>query len=56
MERLHFRATSLADIQAELHERDLLRDARARRRAAQANPLGRSGWAGLTILGRRILR
>ena len=35
MERLHLRATSLADIQAELHERDLLREAQARRRAVR---------------------
>jgi len=56
MERLHFRATSLADIQAELHERDLLREARARQRARQPDPIGRTGWTGLSILGRRILR
>lgn len=56
MERLHYRATSLVDIQAELHERDLLREARARRRASQPDPLGRTGWAGLSVLVRRILR
>ena len=55
MERLHFRATSLVDIQAELHERDLLRDAQVRHRAARPHPLTRAGWAGLSILGRRIL-
>ena len=56
MERLQLRGTSLVDIQAELHERDLLREARARRRASQADPLVKTGWAGLIILGRRILR
>lgn len=56
MERMHLRSTSIADIQAELHERDLLREARARRRASKPDPLGRTGWAGPTILGRRILR
>ncbi len=55
MERLHLRATSLADIQAELHERDLLREAQARRRAVRPHHLARTGWAGLSILRRRIL-
>jgi hypothetical protein len=55
MERIHFRSTSLIDLMAELRERDLLREARARRRAARPSPLARTGWAGLTILGRRIL-
>ncbi len=55
MERKHFRSTSLVDIQAELRERDLLREVDARRRAPQPHPLTRSGWAGLSILGRRIL-
>jgi hypothetical protein len=55
MERLSLRATSLADIQAELHERDLLREAQARRRAVRPHHLARTGWAGVRILGRRIL-
>jgi hypothetical protein len=55
MERPHFRSTSLVDIQAELRERDLLREAGPRRRAPQPHPLSRAGWHGLTILGRRIL-
>jgi hypothetical protein len=55
MERLHFRSTSLIDIQAELRERDLLREARARRRARSDHPIERTGTFGLSILGRRIL-
>jgi hypothetical protein len=31
MERLHYRSTSLVDIQAELHQQELLRDPRAGR-------------------------
>jgi hypothetical protein len=31
MERLHYRSTSLVDIQAELHQEELLRDSRATR-------------------------
>lgn len=31
MERLHYRSTSLIDIQAELHQQELLRDSRATR-------------------------
>ena len=31
MERLHYRSTSLVDIQAELHQQELLRDSRATR-------------------------
>jgi hypothetical protein len=30
VERLHYRSTSLTDIQAELHQEDLLREARGR--------------------------
>jgi len=56
MERLHFRSTSLVDIQAELRQRDLLREADARRRAARPHPLAEAGWAGLTFLGMRLLR
>jgi hypothetical protein len=55
MERLHFRSTSIADLQAELRERDLLREAEARRRSARPHPLGRTGWHGLSVLGRRAL-
>jgi hypothetical protein len=31
MERLHYRSTSLVDIEAELHQDELLRDSRATR-------------------------
>jgi hypothetical protein len=55
MERLQFRSTSLVDIQAQLHERDLLREASAHRRAPLPHPLARTRWRGLSILGRRIL-
>jgi hypothetical protein len=55
MERLHFRSTSLVDIQAELRERDLLQEAHARRRARLPHPMSRTSWPGLIILGRRIL-
>ena len=55
MERLHFRSTSLIDIQAELRQLDLLREAEARRRAPHPDPLSRTGVHGLRILGRRLL-
>jgi hypothetical protein len=57
MERLHFRATSLSDIQAELRERELLREARARYRAPERHldPVSRTGLHGLSVLGRRLL-
>ncbi len=55
MERRHFRSTSLVDIQAELRERELLREVQARHRAPRPHPLARTGWSGLSILGRRIL-
>jgi hypothetical protein len=55
MERLTFRSTSHVDILAELRQRDLLREARARQRAQQPPPLGRTGWQGLRIFGRRLL-
>lgn len=38
MERLRFRSTSLADLQAELHERELLRSAERRRDTPMARP------------------
>lgn len=55
MERQHFRATSLFDIQAELRERELLREARARWRAPQRDPESGTGLPGLTVLRRRFL-
>ena len=55
MERIHFRSTSVLDIQAELRERELLREARARMRARQEHPLGHTGSFGLSLVARRIL-
>jgi hypothetical protein len=55
MERLHYRSTSLVDIQAELHERELLAEARVRGRARSPRPPTRGARFGLSILGRRIL-
>lgn len=54
MERLIFRSTSIIDLQAELHERDLLREAR---RPELRSPLARKRGVryGLTLLGRRLL-
>jgi hypothetical protein len=56
MERIHFRSTSLLDIQAELRERELLREADVRRRAPRRHPLAAIGLASLTNLGRHLLR
>ena len=55
MERRPFRSTSLVDMLAEVHERDLLREANTLRRAARMHPPTRTRWARLSILGRRIL-
>jgi len=55
MERHPFRSTSLVDLLAEIHERDLLREASARRRAARVHQVTRTGWARFSVLGRRIL-
>ena len=55
MERRQFRSTSLVDILAEMHERDLLHEANARRRAARVHPPTRTHWARLSFLRRRIL-
>ena len=55
MERHPFRSTSLVDLLAEVHERDLLREANARRRAARVHRVTRTGWARFSVLGRRIL-
>ena len=54
MERLLYRSTSLVDLQAELHERELLREARAARRpSSRRRP--RALQSGLASLARRIL-
>ena len=54
MERLHFRSTSMVDLQAEMHEREHLRDARASHDRVPA-PRRRSARMGLTLLRRRLL-
>lgn len=54
MERLHFRSTSLVDIQAELHERELLADAR-RATSTRVPRRPRVTRFGLSQLRRRIL-
>jgi hypothetical protein len=54
MERLHFRSTSMVDLQAELHERELMREARAAHDRAPST-WRRSAPMGLTLLRRRIL-
>jgi hypothetical protein len=54
MERLSFRSTSIVDLQAELHERDLLREAR-RPELRRPRPRKRGIRHGLTLIGRRLL-
>ena len=51
MERLHYRSTSLIGIQAELHQQELLRDARAAR-PVQIRRRPRSLPFGLRVLAR----
>ena len=51
MERLHYRSTSLLDIQAELHRQELLRDSRAMR-PIEPRQRRRSLPFGLRLLGR----
>lgn len=54
MERLHYRSTSLIDLQAELHQQDLLREARAAGSAARRHRRPRAMPFGLRLLGRII--
>ena len=54
MERLHYRSTSLLDIQAELRQSELLRDARASR-PIETRRRRRSLPFGLRLLGRLSL-
>jgi hypothetical protein len=54
MERLHYRSTSLVDIQAELHQQELLRDAQASR-PIETRRRRRSLLFGLRVLGRLSL-
>ncbi len=55
MERHRFRSTSIVDIQAELHESDLLREARERNAPRRPKPRSRGLLGGLSLLGRRII-
>lgn len=54
MERLHYRATSLIDLQAELHERSLLEDASRVARRPVRPPRRRADPLSLSLLRRRI--
>lgn len=54
MERTRFRSTSLVDLQAELHQLDLLRDAERRSSAARSVPRRRSLPFGLSVIRRRL--
>ena len=51
MERHRFRSTSFIDIQAELHEQELLREVSRR----GVRPRRRATRFGLTVLGRRLI-
>jgi hypothetical protein len=54
MERLHFRSTSLLALQAELHQRELLREASDTRRVPRPNSIARTSPFVLSIFGRRF--
>jgi len=54
VERRHFRSTSLVDIQAELHKRELLSDVR-RATPVRGTRRPRASSFGLSQLRRRIL-
>lgn len=51
MERLRFRSTSIVDLQAELHQRELLEEAECRHRVPASR--ARRGLLGLGIGWRR---
>lgn len=53
MARLRFRSTSLVDLQAELHEADLLRDVGRTRVDSRPRPRRRAVRFGLRLIGRR---
>jgi len=55
MERLHFRSTSVIDLMAELHQRDLLDEARRLDVQQRAPVRRRAGPFGLRIFARRSL-
>jgi len=54
VERFRYRSTSLSDIQAELHQQDLLREARARSADVRPVPRARGRRFGLALLLRRM--
>ncbi|MDQ2690194.1 MAG: hypothetical protein M3Y29_07980 [Chloroflexota bacterium] len=54
MERLHYRSTSLLDLQAELRQQELLREARAAGAAAARHRAPRALPFGLSVLRRRF--
>jgi hypothetical protein len=53
MERLRFRSTSSVDLMAELHQRDLLDEARRLDEQRRAPVRRRAGPFGLRFFGRR---
>ena len=53
MERVRFRSTSAVDLMAELHQRDLLDEARRVAQRQRAPLRRRAGPFGLRIFGRR---
>jgi hypothetical protein len=53
MERLRFRSTSAVDLMAELHQRELLNEARRFDEQQRAPVRRRAGPFGLRIFGRR---
>ncbi len=53
MERLRFRSTSSIDLMAELHQRDLLDEARRIGQRQRAPVRRRAGPFGLRLFGRR---
>ena len=53
MERLRFRSTSAVDLMAELHQRDLLDEARRHDQQERAPVRRRAGPFGLRIFWRR---
>ena len=55
MERLHYRSTSIVDLQAEMHERDLLREVRGLSQVPRPRRRARGSRFGLSILGRRLI-
>jgi len=56
MERLRYRSTSLVDLMAELHERDLQAEARRLANARRAPVRTRARRFGLRIFGARSQR